>query len=71
MSPLIFTHANTLREVVVTREHIFTIQYSAANKATHLLSLGGAIIPVQETVEQATRMVYGDVAKIGPTAKEK
>lgn len=72
MTSVTFTHANfdPPREVMVSRELVFAIYYSASHKATHLLSNGGGIIPVRETVEQATRMVYGDSTKTAQPAKE-
>lgn len=59
MTPLIFVHANTKREVIVTKEMVWNIMWSAAHQCTHLVSLHGAIIPVAESVEKARFLVYG------------
>lgn len=59
MTPISFLHANTKREVCVTREQVFAIQYSAAHGCTHIISLAGAIVPVSESVEKAKYLVYG------------
>lgn len=60
MNELVFKHANTHREVVVTRALVYAIQYSEANKCTHLISNAGAIIPVLESVTEARRLVYNN-----------
>lgn len=58
-----FLHVNTNREVIVTREQVFAIQYSDAHKATHLISIAGAIIPVKETVDEARIKIYGSTTQ--------
>jgi hypothetical protein len=59
MNPISLTHANLGREIIVAREMVFAIYHSEAHKATHVLSSGGAIIPVSETVNQVRELVYG------------
>lgn len=59
MNPISLTHANTNREILVTRELVFSIYYSEAHRATHVLSSGGAIIPVSESVNVVRERVYG------------
>lgn len=41
-----FTHANTNREILVAIPLVFSAYYSETSKCTHVLSNGGAIIPV-------------------------
>lgn len=45
------THANFKREILVVSSLIFSAYHSDAGKCTHVLSTGGAIIPVLETPE--------------------
>lgn len=55
-----FTHANTKREVLITVEHVYAIQFSSAHQATHIISTGGAIVPVAESVETARGRIYNN-----------
>jgi hypothetical protein len=58
MTPLTFIHANTKREVVVTKEFVWNIM-RGADGSTHLVSVYGAIIPVAESIDKARILVYG------------
>ncbi len=49
-----FTHANTGREIFITKVQVFSVYYSQAHKCTHILATAGAILPVAETVEEVT-----------------
>ena len=71
MTPIVFTHANTKRDVVVTREMVWNIYYSSAHAATHLVSNAGAIIPVSESVDEVKAKVYGSplTSKQGDSSK--
>lgn len=42
------THANTKREILVAVPLIYSSYFSDASKCTHVLSAGGAILPVIE-----------------------
>lgn len=52
MNLIELTHANTKREILVASQLVFVVQYSEANKCTHIISNAGAIIPVIETVNE-------------------
>ncbi len=60
MNEVVMRHANTHREVVISRFLVYAIQYSEANKCTHIISNAGAIIPVLESVEEARRLIYNN-----------
>jgi len=54
-----FTHANTLREIYISKELLFGFYHSEADKCTHLLATGGAICPVKESLDNV-RKVWHD-----------
>jgi hypothetical protein len=51
MTLLTFTHANLHTPVEVVKEQIFSFYYSGTHKCVLLLAVGGAMIPVSESVE--------------------
>lgn len=53
---LAFTHANNSKPIYVARPLIFSVYYSEANKATHIVANGGAIIPVSEPLDKVVEM---------------
>ena len=52
-----FTHANNRQKVYVAKSLIFSIYYAEVNKCTFILSSGGAILPVSESVEEVRAKV--------------
>lgn len=50
-----FTHANHGDPVVVDLDLLAMWYFSQAHQATHLVSTGGAIMPVKESVDEVSR----------------
>lgn len=72
MTQLTFTHANTKRPLIVTREHVWSIMDSDAHKCTMLVSIAGSLLPVAESIEEAKRLVYGaDVLPLKPNSSNR
>ena len=53
---LCLTHANMKTPIYIARPLIFSVYYSEAQKATYVVAAGGAIIPVQESVDKVVEM---------------
>jgi hypothetical protein len=52
------THANIPdTRIAVVIAQIFYTYYSSAAKCTHIVSTGGAFIPVRESVDDITRLL--------------
>ncbi len=66
MTHVQFTHANNKVPVYVTREHVWNVYFSDAQKSTFIVSHAGAIIPVVESVTAVIEKVYG-TSPIGGT----
>lgn len=54
------THANTNESVMVDKSLLFAIYYSQHAAATLVVSSGGAIVPVKESVEQVVQLKAGE-----------
>lgn len=66
------THANLNTPVEVSVGLIYARYYSAGHKSTMLLSSGGALVPVSETLEQIAALIAGANDGAGTTTtKEK
>lgn len=46
-----YTHANLKTDIFVDLLQVYSVYYSEAHRATHLLAFGGAIIPVLEAIQ--------------------
>jgi len=51
------THANNNTPVMVVRDQIFSFYYSSGHKAVLLMSTGGGMIPVKESLEQVKELL--------------
>lgn len=51
------TNANTKDKLFFIKQQIFAFWYSEQYKATIISAVGGALIPVSESVEEVTRQV--------------
>jgi hypothetical protein len=58
MTPLKFTHANLNTPIYLVKVLIFAWYYSEAHKSTLILSAGGAMVPVKESVEDVDKMLH-------------
>lgn len=60
-----FHHANTLKEVTIIRDMIFTWFLSDAHKSTLIMGTGGALIPIAESPEQVEKAYLKGEVKSG------
>lgn len=51
------THANANTKVIVVRELLFSFYYSEGHKAVLLMSTGGGMIPVKESLENVSELL--------------
>lgn len=51
------TNANTKDKLFFIKQQIFAFWYSAHYKATIISAVGGALIPVSESVEEVTKQL--------------
>jgi hypothetical protein len=57
MRLLKFIHANTEAPVQLVAEQVFGWYYSSGQRCSLILSTGGAMVPVKETVEEISRLM--------------
>jgi hypothetical protein len=53
------TQANTKERMQFMTHNIFYYGYSSAQKATLIVSTGGAFVPVLETPEKVEQLIFG------------
>ena len=51
------THANNNESLYVLAQQVFCFYYSSADNSVHLMSTGGGVVPVSESVEKIKQMI--------------
>lgn len=62
------THANLKTPVAIMRSAVFAVYNSAANKATHVVSIAGSFLPVLESKDEVVNAL--NLTEITPKEKK-
>lgn len=70
MNPVKFVHSNLKTDVFVFAELVAAVYFLKNNNTTAILSNGGALIPVEGTVEEVTKQIEAAKAPKKPKGKK-
>lgn len=57
MQLLKVTHANRNSPLYIVAQQVFSYYFSEKDACTHVLSVGGAIVPVKQSLEEVTNLL--------------